>query len=205
MSVGPPPYYHRSDCRICQKQDGLKTGSALLDVPRPGGYIVEREHFVAEHAPLQESSAGTVILEARRHLLDFAEMTPAELAEVGSILNKLVPAIKAATGVQRVYYLAVRPTWRSSRRLQPRSAKQRQCRTRSESCSTSPDGGQPAVLGRAAPGGVEDTLDRGRLAAGGPDERPLIKNLGLDNPAGDHVRCGLDRMKGKRGRCQSNL
>jgi diadenosine tetraphosphate (Ap4A) HIT family hydrolase len=107
MSVGPPPYYHRSDCRICQKQDGLKTGSALLDVPRPGGYIVEREHFVAEHAPLQESSAGTVILEARRHLLDFAEMTPAELAEIGSILNKLVPAIKAATGVQRVYYLAV--------------------------------------------------------------------------------------------------
>jgi diadenosine tetraphosphate (Ap4A) HIT family hydrolase len=105
--VGPPPYYHRSDCNICRKQDGLKTGSALLDVPRPGGYIVEREHFVAEHAPLQESSAGTVILEARRHLLDFAEMTPAELAEVGSILNKLVPAIKAATGVQRVYYLAV--------------------------------------------------------------------------------------------------
>jgi len=75
--------------------------------PRPGGYIVEREHFVAEHAPLQESSSGTVILEARRHLLDFAEMTPAELAEVGPILNKLVPAIKAATGVQRVYYLAV--------------------------------------------------------------------------------------------------
>ncbi|HXL92545.1 MAG TPA: hypothetical protein VN969_26725 [Streptosporangiaceae bacterium] len=107
MSVGPPPYYHRSDCHICRKQDGLKTGSALLDAPRPGGYIVECEHFVAEHAPLQESSAGTVILEARRHLLDFAEMTPAELAELGPILNKLVPAIKAATGVQRVYYLAV--------------------------------------------------------------------------------------------------
>jgi diadenosine tetraphosphate (Ap4A) HIT family hydrolase len=105
--VGPPPYYHRPDCHICQKQDGLKTGKALLDAPRPGGYIVEREHFVAEHGPLQESSSGTVILEARRHLLDFAEMTPAELAEIGSILNKLVPAIKAATGVQRVYYLAV--------------------------------------------------------------------------------------------------
>src|SRR5580698_2168008 len=107
VQIGPPPYYHRSDCNICRKQDGLKTGSALLDVPRPGGYIVEEEHFVAEHAPLQESSAGTVILEARRHLLDFGEMTPAELAEVGSVLNRLVPAIKAATGVQRVYFLAV--------------------------------------------------------------------------------------------------
>jgi len=105
--IGPPPYYHRSDCNICRKQDGLKTGSELLDAPRPGGYIVEGEHFLAEHAPLQESSAGTVILEARRHVLDFGEMTPDELAEFGSVAHRLVPAIKAASGVQRVYLLAV--------------------------------------------------------------------------------------------------
>ena len=107
VQIGPPPYFHRSDCHICRKQDGLKTGSALLDAPRPGGYVVEDEHFVVEHAPLQESSAGTVIVEARRHLLDFGEMTPTESAELGSVLHRLVPAIKAATGVQRVYYLAV--------------------------------------------------------------------------------------------------
>jgi diadenosine tetraphosphate (Ap4A) HIT family hydrolase len=107
VEIGPPPYYHRSDCNICRKQDGLKTGSELLDSGRPGGYIVEDEHFVAEHAPIQESSAETVIVEARRHLLDFGEMTPAELAELGSVLNRLVPAIKAATGVQRVYFLAL--------------------------------------------------------------------------------------------------
>jgi diadenosine tetraphosphate (Ap4A) HIT family hydrolase len=107
VDVGPAPYYHRSDCNICRKQDDLKTGSKLLDVPRPGGYIVEGEHFVAEHAPLQESSAGTVIFEARRHLLDFGDMTPVELDEFGSIAHRLVPAVKAATGVQRVYYLAL--------------------------------------------------------------------------------------------------
>ena len=107
VEVGPPPYYHRSDCNICRKQDGLKTGSELLDVPRPGGYIVASEHFVVEHAPLRESSAGTVIFEARRHLLDFGDMTPAELAEFGSIAHRLVPAVKAATGVQRVYFLAL--------------------------------------------------------------------------------------------------
>jgi diadenosine tetraphosphate (Ap4A) HIT family hydrolase len=107
VEIGPPPYYHRSDCNICRKQDGLKTGKELLDVPRPGGYIVEGEHFLAEHAPLQESSAGTVIFEARRHLLDFGEMTAVELAEFGSTLHRLVPAVKAATGVQRVYFLAV--------------------------------------------------------------------------------------------------
>jgi diadenosine tetraphosphate (Ap4A) HIT family hydrolase len=98
VDIGPPPYYHRSDCNICRKQDDLKTGSKLLDVPRPGGYIVEGEHFVAEHAPLQESSAGTVIFEARRHLLDFGDMTPAELAEFGSVIHRLIPAIKAGTG-----------------------------------------------------------------------------------------------------------
>jgi diadenosine tetraphosphate (Ap4A) HIT family hydrolase len=105
--IGPPPYFHRSDCNICRKQDGLTTGKPLLDVPSPGGYIVEGEHFLAEHAPIQESSAGTVIVEARRHLLDFGDMAPAESAELGSILHRLIPAIKAATGVERVYYLAV--------------------------------------------------------------------------------------------------
>ena len=58
--------YHRSDCNICRKQDGLKTGSELLDTPVPGGYVVEGEHFLVEHAALSESSAGTVIVEARR-------------------------------------------------------------------------------------------------------------------------------------------
>jgi hypothetical protein len=54
--IGPPPYYHRSDCHICRHQDGLNPGSALLDAPRPGGNIVEGEHFLAEHAPLQADS-----------------------------------------------------------------------------------------------------------------------------------------------------
>jgi diadenosine tetraphosphate (Ap4A) HIT family hydrolase len=77
------------------------------DAPRPAGYIIEGEHFLAEHAPLKAAGAGTVIVQARRHLLDFGEMTPTESAELGSILHRLVPAIKAATGVERVYYLAL--------------------------------------------------------------------------------------------------
>jgi diadenosine tetraphosphate (Ap4A) HIT family hydrolase len=105
--TGPPPYYHRSDCHICLKQDGVKTGVELLDAPTPGGHILEQEHFLAEHAPIVESSAGTVIVEARRHLLDFGDMTETESAELGSILHRLIPAIKGATGVDRVYYLAV--------------------------------------------------------------------------------------------------
>ena len=71
------------------------------------GFLIEGEHFLVEHAPLKLSSAGTVIVEARRHLLDFGEMTPAESAELGSVLHRLVPAVKAATGVERVYFLAL--------------------------------------------------------------------------------------------------
>jgi diadenosine tetraphosphate (Ap4A) HIT family hydrolase len=107
VEIGPPPYYHRSDCNICRQQDGLKTGSKLLDAPLPGGYIVDGEHFLVQHAPLQSSSAGTVIVATRRHLLDFGEMTPTESAELGSVLHRLVPAVKAATGVERVYFLAL--------------------------------------------------------------------------------------------------
>jgi hypothetical protein len=72
--VGPAPYFHRSDCNICRQQDGLKTGSDLLDGPRPKGPIVESERYVVEHAPLKSSSVGTVIVQARRHLLDFGDM-----------------------------------------------------------------------------------------------------------------------------------
>jgi len=38
--IGPPPYYHRSDCNICRKQDGLKTGSN------------RREHVVSDTVDL---------------------------------------------------------------------------------------------------------------------------------------------------------
>jgi diadenosine tetraphosphate (Ap4A) HIT family hydrolase len=34
-------------------------------------------------------------------------MTPTESAALGPILHRLVPAVKAATGVERVYFLAL--------------------------------------------------------------------------------------------------
>ena len=107
VEIGPPPYYHQSDCNICRKQDGLKTGSELLDSGRPGGYIVEGEHFLAEHGPLQESSAGTVIVEARRHLLDFGEMTPAEMCRARFGPEPARPGDQGCHLGQRVYFLAV--------------------------------------------------------------------------------------------------
>jgi hypothetical protein len=34
-------------------------------------------------------------------------MTPEEIGDFGPLLHRLVPAVKAATGVERVYYLAL--------------------------------------------------------------------------------------------------
>jgi|SRR5580704_2395956 diadenosine tetraphosphate (Ap4A) HIT family hydrolase len=98
--IGPAPYYHRSDCNICRMLDGLFPKLA-------GDHVVEGEHFIAQHAPLKQASAGTLLVVARRHLLDFGEMTPEESAELGTILRRLVPALKAATGAHRVYFLAL--------------------------------------------------------------------------------------------------
>jgi diadenosine tetraphosphate (Ap4A) HIT family hydrolase len=75
--------------------------------PAARGSIFEDEHYLVEHARLKSSSAGTVIIQARRHLLDFGDMTPEELAGFGPLLHRLVPAVKDATGVERVYYLAL--------------------------------------------------------------------------------------------------
>ena len=99
--IGPRPWRHRSDCFICRKQEGMET-------PPTGGYIVEGKYFLVEHAPVKMSHVGTVIIQARRHLLDFGEMTSAESVEFGSIMRRLVPAVKAVTGAHRIYFLSVK-------------------------------------------------------------------------------------------------
>jgi hypothetical protein len=91
LKSGPAPYFHRSDCNICRQQDGLKSESELLDAPRPNGHVIEGEHFLAEHGPLQSSSPGTVIVQVRRHLLDFGDMRPVESGGLGSFLHRLKP------------------------------------------------------------------------------------------------------------------
>jgi hypothetical protein len=67
--IGPPPWYHRSDCHICQLEEGV---ASQLTAPS----IHKGKHFLVQHAPLKLSNAGTAIIEPRRHLLDFGEMTP---------------------------------------------------------------------------------------------------------------------------------
>jgi diadenosine tetraphosphate (Ap4A) HIT family hydrolase len=87
-----------ADCFICRKHDGQ-------EVAPPGGYLYEDEHFLVCHAPATMAIPGTLIVESRRHYLDFAEMTPTESAGYGPLLAQIYAAIKRVVGVERVYTL----------------------------------------------------------------------------------------------------
>lgn len=86
------------ECFICRKQRGE-------GAPPPGGYLYESAHFQVCHAPAAMATPGTLLVESRRHVLDFAEMTPEEATSYGPLLTRLYMAIKRVTGAERVYTL----------------------------------------------------------------------------------------------------
>lgn len=89
-----------SICFICQKQAG-ETAQP------PGGYFYEDENWKVCHAPISGSLPGTLIIESRRHYLDFTEMTPEEAASFGNLLRCFYQAIKDVTQAERVYTLVL--------------------------------------------------------------------------------------------------
>jgi diadenosine tetraphosphate (Ap4A) HIT family hydrolase len=71
--------------------------------PPPGGWVYEDAMWRVGHAPASYGPQGLVLLEACRHFLDVAEMTPEEASAFGPLLGRLVAAIKQVTGAVRVY------------------------------------------------------------------------------------------------------
>ena len=85
-----------SECFICRKHAGLEPAP-------PGGYLYEVGHFRVCHAPAALALPGTLLIESRRHLLNFAAMTPEEAADYGALLSRVYATIKRVTGAERVY------------------------------------------------------------------------------------------------------
>jgi diadenosine tetraphosphate (Ap4A) HIT family hydrolase len=83
-------------CFICQKHLGLVA-------PPPGGYLYQDDDWLVCHAPATMGALGTLIVESRRHVLDFATMTDAEVAGYGLLLRRLYRALKETTTAERVY------------------------------------------------------------------------------------------------------
>jgi diadenosine tetraphosphate (Ap4A) HIT family hydrolase len=87
------------NCVICRKHDGLES-------PPPGGYIYEDEHWMVCHAAVKWGPLGTLFIEARRHFLDYSEMTPDEAAALGDLLKQVYQALREHTDAERIYQLS---------------------------------------------------------------------------------------------------
>ena len=85
-------------CEICARGgDGRRHPGSV------GGNVYEDEHWYAYHAPPAVATLGQLFLVSKRHFLDFAEMTPAEAASYGQVLQALYTAQKQVVDAERVY------------------------------------------------------------------------------------------------------
>lgn len=85
-------------CFICSKHSGISNQP-------PGGYIYEDEHWKVCHFPAQQSVLGQIVVESKRHILDFSEMTDEEARTYGYLIKKLYTVLKQVTGAERIYSL----------------------------------------------------------------------------------------------------
>jgi histidine triad (HIT) family protein len=87
------------DCYICRKHRGEK----LV----PGGAIYKDELVYAGHAAIPEGQAtaylGSLLVEPKRHVAGWAELTDVEAKRVGLVIARLSRALKASEGVEHIY------------------------------------------------------------------------------------------------------
>ena len=88
------------DCFLCRKHKGQEAAP-------PGGYIYEDEHWLVCHAPGKLGPLGTLFIEARRHFLDYAEMTDEESSSLGDVMKKIYHTLKLHTGAERIYQVTL--------------------------------------------------------------------------------------------------
>ncbi len=87
-------------CLICEKHKGTSHNP-------PGGYIYTGEFFAVCHAPVSAGPLGTLLIESRRHVLDYASMTPQELAALAPLLQRVYSALRELSGAERIYQVSM--------------------------------------------------------------------------------------------------
>jgi diadenosine tetraphosphate (Ap4A) HIT family hydrolase len=83
-----------SDCYACRLIRG--------EEPLPGGRIWATQHWLVEHCtgPL---GVGTLIVKPFRHCLSIADLTAAEAAELGPLLQQVSQAVRVIAEADQVY------------------------------------------------------------------------------------------------------
>ena len=67
------------------------------------GIVYQDEHWLARTISPTPAVAGWLLLQARRHIGDSAELNAAEAASFGPLLQRTSSAVREATGALRVY------------------------------------------------------------------------------------------------------
>lgn len=100
LSVNAP---REHECLICVKYRGGSYPAYGGYLSPPGGYLVNDGTWRVSHGPTPYWPAGTLLIEAHRHFLDYSEMTEAEAATIGPLIQGFVGPLREATGAPRVH------------------------------------------------------------------------------------------------------
>lgn len=87
-------------CFICRKHKGQEAAP-------PGGYIYADEHWMVCHAPGKLGRLGTLLIESKRHYLDYAEMTTEETATLTPLMKKIYNILRTNTEAERIYQVSM--------------------------------------------------------------------------------------------------
>ncbi|MFI5916044.1 HIT family protein [Dactylosporangium sp. NPDC051541] len=90
-------------CLICRKYAGGVVPLWAGRAEPPGRHLLDDPLWRVGHGPAIFSPLGTLLIESKRHYLDYAEMTAEELATYPVLLARLMPVIKRVTGAERVH------------------------------------------------------------------------------------------------------
>lgn len=85
-------------CFICEKHEGHQAEP-------PGGYIYEDQYWMACHFPAHIAVLGQLVIESKRHFLDFSNMTVNEARSYGTLMQKTYSVLRKVTGAERIYTL----------------------------------------------------------------------------------------------------
>jgi histidine triad (HIT) family protein len=85
------------ECFICAKHRG--------EFPIPGGPVYADALFFASHVLLRSEEAylGWFVVEPRRHVAEWGDLTTTEAATLGGLIARLSRAIKESAGAEKVY------------------------------------------------------------------------------------------------------
>ncbi len=87
-------------CFLCRKHTGT-------EAQPPGGYIYQDSDWLICHAPIDKGPLGTLFIESRRHILDFADFDDRESVGFARVVRLVFGALRAEVHPQRIYLLSM--------------------------------------------------------------------------------------------------